>query len=87
MVRIKIFFVLTAVLFIFVSCLGDKIESDAIKAVELTNASLQYTEEKNLESAERAYLEFRRIIEKYEKAGQGEEFYNIYNNYLLNPEG
>ena len=74
--------ILSCFLLCATSCSRENLNNDAKKAAELTLVSLEKARDKNLESADKTYLEVLQIIDKYKQKGQEKEFYEAYNSYL-----
>ncbi|GAB6011009.1 hypothetical protein [Viscerimonas tarda] len=69
--------------FIFVaSCSEPTLEEDARKAAYLTQQSMTYSRENNLEQAESNYNEVQRIMDKYRQTEDFRKFYDTYDFYL-----
>ncbi|MDR1517322.1 MAG: hypothetical protein LBS52_04370 [Dysgonamonadaceae bacterium] len=62
-----------------VSCGG--IDSDAKKAAELTNKSIEQTQEMKLDDAQKSYRQAHKIIEKYKNHQKSEKFNKRYREY------
>lgn len=74
-----VYIVIFLLSFVVASC--NKTESDAKKAAGLTNKSIEYTTEMELEKAEEAYKESQEILQKYENHKNEEEFLQYYRQH------
>lgn len=63
----------------FISC--GSVNSDAKKAAELTNKSIEQSVNLDFEKAEKNYKKARQIILKYEEHKKSEKFHQLYREY------
>ena len=63
----------------FLSCGG--VNSDAKKAANLTNKSIEQSMDLNFEKAEKSYKKAQEIIQKYEEHKKSEKFQQLYREY------
>lgn len=80
----KIAYILLLVFSIYAlpSCSEPTMEEDARKAAELTMQSNQYSLDNDMSNAGKTYAESQKIMNKYKKMDQFDEFYQIYLGYL-----
>lgn len=77
----KTYSLFIALLFLcFISCRSG-VESDAKKAAELTNKSIEQSMQLELKKAEDSYLKAQEIKRKYENHKKSEEFNALFMEY------
>lgn len=68
---------------LFATACGNSIDKDATEAAKLSRQSIEYSKNKDITSAEKAFQQKQEIFEKYKHSADFEEFETLYNQYLL----
>ena len=64
----------------FIAC--SSIDKDAKKAAELNKESIELIKNKDLDKAEKKYMESQAIITSYKDSENFEKFYSAYTSYM-----